>query len=120
MAKIPKFTSEQEESDFWDTHSAADYCDDTTEVNARFRDLRSRKNLIELRPDDETMARLRSFAHSRGKGVQMQIMEWVQQHLASEAPAAPAPPPRGAETAAPGDHRSTAPRRRASSPTARQ
>lgn len=40
MAKIPKFKSEEEEIEFWDTHSFADYVDDTEKVDIKFVDKR--------------------------------------------------------------------------------
>lgn len=40
MAKIPKFKTEEEEIEFWDTHSLVDYLDDVEEVDVKFIDKR--------------------------------------------------------------------------------
>ena len=73
MAKIPKFASEQEESDFWDTHDLTEFWDETTPVDIQFRDVRPRKTLISLRLEEETIARLKAVAHGRGIGLQEEI-----------------------------------------------
>jgi len=91
MAKIPEFASEQEESEFWDTHSATDYWDETTPVDIQFRDVRPRKDLISLRLDAETIARLKAIAHGRGIGYQTLIRMWLLERLAAEPEAAPVP-----------------------------
>lgn len=43
MAKIPNFKNEEEEIEFWDTHSFADYADDTEPVDIKFVDKRPGK-----------------------------------------------------------------------------
>lgn len=85
MAKIPQFASEQEESNFWDTHSFTDYLDDTTEVNVTFIDARPRKEQISLRLDRETITRLKTVARQRGIGYQTLIRMWVMERLNQEA-----------------------------------
>lgn len=94
MPKIPEFQSEQEESDFWDTHSATEFFDETTPVDVQFVDARPRKTLISLRMDPETIAELKRVAHARGIGYQTLIRMWVLERLAQEPPAATAAPPR--------------------------
>lgn len=85
MAKTPQFASEQEESDFWDTHSAVDYMDDVVEVGVQFVDARPRKEQISLRLDRETITRLKAVAHKRGIGYQTLIRMWVMERLNQEA-----------------------------------
>ena len=85
MAKIPQFASEQEESDFWDTHSITDYLDDTTEVDITVIDARPRKEQISLRLDRETITRLKELASQRGIGYQTLIRMWVMERLNQEA-----------------------------------
>ncbi len=84
MAKIPEFSSEQEESEFWDTHSATEFWDETTPVDVQFRDVRPRKTLISLRLDEATIARLKAIAHGRGIGYQTLIRMWLLERLAAE------------------------------------
>ncbi len=85
MAKTPQFASEQEESDFWDTHSSVDYMDDMVEVDVRFVDARPRKEQISLRLDRETITRLKAVAQQRGIGYQTLIRMWVMERLNQEA-----------------------------------
>ncbi|MDQ2806991.1 MAG: BrnA antitoxin family protein [Chloroflexota bacterium] len=40
MAKLPAFKSIEEESEFWDTHDATDYVEETVEVDICFVDAR--------------------------------------------------------------------------------
>src|SRR5438045_1961059 len=85
MAKIPEFTSEQEESDFWDTHDITDYLDETTAVEVTIIDARPRKSQISLRLDPETITRLTTAARRRGIGYQTLIRMWVMERLEQEA-----------------------------------
>ena len=85
MAKTPQFATDQEESDFWDTHDSTDYLDDTTDVSVTFVDARPRKEQISLRLDRETITRLKAVAHKRGIGYQTLIRMWVMERLNQEA-----------------------------------
>ncbi len=84
MSKLPQFTSEQEELEFWDTHSIADYLGELTPVDATFIDARPRKTQISLRLDRETISRLKTLARKRGIGYQTMIRMWVVERLAQE------------------------------------
>ncbi len=94
MAKIPKFASEQEESEFWDTHEISDFLDDAEPVDVQFVDARPRKTLISLRLDLETITALKRIAHRRGIGYQTLIRMWVLERLAQEPAGAAAAPSR--------------------------
>lgn len=41
MAEIPKFTTKQEEAEFWATHDATEFLDETEAVDVIFVDARS-------------------------------------------------------------------------------
>lgn len=84
MAKIPKFTDEKEESDFWDNHDFTDYLDETTSTDAKFVDARPPKVQISLRLDAETIARLKALAQRKGVGYQTLIRMWVMERLGQE------------------------------------
>ncbi len=66
MAKIPKFRSEEEEIEFWDTHSLADYADDTEEVDMKFLDKRpgKKRTTIYLSTVEHEEIRKLSFARN--------------------------------------------------------
>jgi len=84
MPITPKFASEQEESEFWDTHDSMDYLDGTEEIDVTLIDARPRKTQISLRLDRETISRLKTLARKRGIGYQTMIRMWVVERLAQE------------------------------------
>ena len=94
MTKLPEFKSEQEESEFWDSHELTDYLDETAPVDVQFVDARPRKTLISLRMPPEVIAQLKDLAHARGIGYQTLIRMWVMERLTMEGAGAPTIPPR--------------------------
>jgi predicted DNA binding CopG/RHH family protein len=84
-SKIPKFANEQEEAEFWDTHSITDFLDELTPVDVTVIDSRPRKEQISLRLDRETITRLKAVARQRGIGYQTLIRMWVMERLNQEA-----------------------------------
>jgi len=58
MAKIPEFKTLEEEQEFWQTHSAVDYLDDTEEVSDE------EVAAINAREQDRQVARLLSTIRS--------------------------------------------------------
>lgn len=79
MKKIPKFKSEKEEADFWATHDSADYLSETKEVKAKFT--RPKKILVSLRLDENTIAKLKKIAESKGIGYLELVRMWVLENL---------------------------------------
>ena len=99
MAKVPVFSSEQEEAEFWDTHDSTDFFEDTKEVNKRLSGPRPRKTLISLRLDQETIDGLKALASEQGLGYQTLLRTWVRERLMSEMGSVDAPIPDGDEVA---------------------
>ncbi len=91
MAVTPKFASDQEESDFWDTHDSMDYMDDTEEVDMVFIDARPGKKQISLRLERVTVSELKVAARKRGIGYQTLIRMWVMERIAQEGQSAQNP-----------------------------
>jgi len=87
MTKIPEFATEQEESDFWDTHEFTDYLDETEPVDVRFIDGRPNKTQISLRLEPNTIAQLKEIAKHKGIGYQTLIRLWVMERLQQESKA---------------------------------
>jgi predicted DNA binding CopG/RHH family protein len=79
MKKIPKFRSEKEEADFWSTHDSADYLSETKEVKVKFT--RPKKILVSLRLDENTIAKLKKIAESKGIGYLELVRMWVLENL---------------------------------------
>jgi len=83
MARLPKFHSEQEESDFWDTHDSTEYLNDLPEIDARFVDARP-KTMISLRLQPELIEQLKVLAKQKGIGYQTLIRMWLTERLEDE------------------------------------
>ena len=83
MAKIPKFETEEQEAEFWDTHDSTDYLEDTEEVEIAYVDARP-KTLISLRLPSSTIEGLKALAVRRGIGYQTMIRMWVMERLEEE------------------------------------
>jgi len=83
MARLPKFHSEQEESDFWDTHDSTEYLNDLPEIDARFVDARP-KTMISLRLQPELIEQLKVLAKQKGIGYQTLIRMWLTERLDDE------------------------------------
>ena len=61
---IPKFKNEDQEREFWATHSSADYWDDLEESRDTFK--RPKLKSISLKLDPGLLERIRVVAHKRG------------------------------------------------------
>ena len=79
-APIPEFKSLEEEAQFWDTHSLADYWDQTHEVQFEVRAKRRRR--ITLEP--EVYAQVESQARARGIVPETLVNLWLAERLQSE------------------------------------
>jgi predicted DNA binding CopG/RHH family protein len=84
MSTIPKFANEQEEAEFWATHDAAEFLDETTPVDVTFTGVRPRKTQISLRLDPQTIEGLKAVAQHKGVGYQTLIRMWVMERLSQE------------------------------------
>ena len=85
MSKIPRFANEQEEADFWATHDATEYLNETEPEYAVFVDARPPKKQISLRLDPDTIDRLKAISDQKGIGYQTLIRMWVMERLTQEA-----------------------------------
>lgn len=78
--KVPKFRSEQEAAEFWDTHSPLDYPEEFKEVQVSFdRPLIKRGLTIKL--SEETIEELRSIANHQGIGPSTLVRMWILERL---------------------------------------
>jgi hypothetical protein len=67
-----------EMAEFWDSHDATDFDEQTHEVAIEF-DLRSRRHYIAIEPD--LLAQLRKAAIARGVSTESLANLWLQEHL---------------------------------------
>ena len=78
VSSISRSRSIREMADFWDTHDASDFDDQTHEVSIEF-DLRSRRHYIAI--DPEVLARLRDAASARGLSAESLANLWLQERV---------------------------------------
>lgn len=67
-----------EMADFWDSHDAADFDDQTSEVELEF-DLQTRRHYVAVDPD--LVARLRELAQARGLSLESLANLWLQERV---------------------------------------
>ena len=92
LDEIPKFKSEKEEAEFWDTHSMASLWDQLEAVKvklssslaAKMRERRKAKKLISLRLEQNQIESLKNVASRKGIGYLTLIRMWVMERLSRE------------------------------------
>jgi predicted DNA binding CopG/RHH family protein len=92
--KIPKFKSEQEEIEFWDTHSSVNYLEDSEEVKdppelsdelkEKIIGRKQKKRLLTLRLDQELIDRTKEIAQRKAIGYQTLMRMWIAESLNRE------------------------------------
>lgn len=95
MPEIPGFRSEEEEAEFWSTHSTADYLDDTEpaelevdpELRAKVEARAKVKKPVTLRLDAEQIASAKAIAREKGIPYQTLIRMWVVEGIKRETAA---------------------------------
>lgn len=68
----------EEMAEFWDTHSLADYDDQTYEVQMTF-DPSARRTAVSIEP--ELMVDISRLAHERKISTQTLVNVWLRQHV---------------------------------------
>ncbi len=76
---IPAFHSYEEEANFWDTHSTADFTNETEAVKVRAT--RGLSANVQVRFDPETDHELEAIARERGMKKATLIRMWVLERL---------------------------------------
>ena len=77
--EIPKFDSYEEMAAFWDTHSLADYWDQTESVDFDFAPEARRRYLVGV--DREVLARVQRLARTRGVSIESLVNLLLEQRL---------------------------------------
>jgi hypothetical protein len=78
VSSISKASSIEEMAEFWDTHSLADYADQTYDVEMTFEPL-ARYTYVSIEP--ELLQELRRIAHERRISTQTLINLWLRQRV---------------------------------------
>ena len=84
MSKIPKFTDEQQEAEFWATHDATEFMDEAVPVDVTFVNACPPQTRISLQLDPEIIDNLKAVAQHQGVDYQTLIRTWVRERLAQE------------------------------------
>ena len=84
--KLPNFKTEQEEREFWDTHSSEEYVDwDKVEViNAPFPKLKPSTKTISIRLPETMLEELRSLANKNDVPYQSLIKIYLAERIVQE------------------------------------
>ena len=78
LSAISRSRTVEEMAEFWDTHSLADYEDQTYEVDMTF-DPAARRSIVSIEPD--LMSDLRTIARRRKVSTQTLVNVWLQQRV---------------------------------------
>ncbi len=86
LDEIPQFGSEEEEADFWDTHSFSEELLNSLPPvpDEELPPVRDRTKPVSVRFDADTLARLKSLARKKRKGYQTLLKEFVMERLYEE------------------------------------
>jgi hypothetical protein len=78
VSSISRSRSWEEMAEFWDTHSLADYDDQTYEVEMRFEPS-ARRAAVSIEP--ELMIEISRIAHDRHVSTQTLVNVWLRQQV---------------------------------------
>ncbi len=82
--KIPKFKSEDEEREFWATHSTADYIDSFEPVEFDFSELKPSTKTISLRLPQSIIDQLKRLANKRDVPYQSLLKIFLSEKIQEE------------------------------------
>lgn len=81
---VPKFRSEAEEREFWESHDTADYFDLSKAQRARFPNLKLSTAAISLRLPQGLLDRIKVAANKRDVPYQSLIKVWLAKKVGAE------------------------------------
>ena len=84
LKPAPKFASEAEERQFWETHDSTDYVDWSQAVRASFPNLKPSTTSISLRLPQGLLDRIKVAANSRDVPYQSLIKMWLAEKVDAE------------------------------------
>jgi len=80
-SRIPEFRTRDEEANFWDTHSFADYWDEFTPVDVAVELDKPKEDTLVLRLNKGIKEQLRKTAQQRGLNASSLVRMWVMEKL---------------------------------------
>lgn len=85
LKPIPHFKSEDEEREFWATHSTTDYVDWSKAKRVTFPNLKQSTKTISLRMTESMLHSIKREANKRDVPYQSLIKVWLDERLKAEA-----------------------------------
>jgi predicted DNA binding CopG/RHH family protein len=82
--RIPKFKNEDEEREFWATHSPLDYFDSNSVKSASFPDLKPSLKSISIRVPSDMLAELKTLANKKDVPYQSLVKIYLAREIALE------------------------------------
>jgi predicted DNA binding CopG/RHH family protein len=82
--RIPKFKNEDEEREFWATHSPLDYFDSNSVKSASFPDLKPSLKSISIRVPSDMLAELKTLANKKDAPYQSLAKIYLAREIALE------------------------------------
>jgi predicted DNA binding CopG/RHH family protein len=79
LKKIPKFTTEAEEQQFWETHDSTDYLDWNKAQSVVLTNLKPTTKTISLRLPQHLLDSIKAAANARDVPYQSLIKIWLQE-----------------------------------------
>ena len=81
--KIPKFQSEKEEAEFWDTHSITDFESELEDApNVSF--VKPEHQVVSMRLDKKVVNALKKLAKQKGLGYSSLLRMWILEKFQNE------------------------------------
>lgn len=81
VRKIPKFKSLEEEANFWDTHSFADYWDEFEDVDLVVKLSKPKQETLVLRLQKDIKDRMKKVARQKGLAISALARLWILEKL---------------------------------------
>lgn len=81
-SKIPRFKNFEEEAEFWDTHSVADFLDELEEVELKVKGPLKHAFLVSM--DGKSLTELLAVAKSKNTDFITLAQTWIMERLAQE------------------------------------
>ena len=85
-SRIPTFRSIEEEAEFWDTHSSAEFEDELEEVADVMFVKAGPKKAMTVRLDEKSLAALTQQARAKGISPSTLVRMWILERLRSTSP----------------------------------
>jgi predicted DNA binding CopG/RHH family protein len=88
MADIPKFNSDEEAAEWFDTHDTADYMDSMEEVTDQIPVIRTifPTRPVDVRLRSDYFEAIQKMAEKQGIPYQMLVQQWLMEKVHEEAP----------------------------------